>query len=528
MPHDRTPEPADVLIVGAGSAGCVLAQRLSADGARRVLLVESGPPAAPAGALPAVLDGRQPAVQPGLNWKYPCFIKAEPTAQAEASASVFHYEAGHLLGGSSAVNATQALRAAPADHVRWAARAGPAWAWDAALPLWRAIEDDPMGPSALHGRGGPLPIRRDPAEALTPMHAAFMESCLAQGFAFTPDLNDPDTSGVGMVPKNVVEGRRVSAATAYLAPALGRPNLQLLAGVRVLRLAWSAPGHCAGVDVLQGGEVVRLRARTTVLCAGVVGTPALLLHSGVGNPDQLRALGLPVQLPLRGVGARLMEHPVIGLWGRPAEGACHAGEPLRQTLLRCAADGSDGEDLHLCMMSGLDAREHFPRLAAATGATAVAGLTITLNHPRSRGQLRLAAADPLLPPRVAMNCLGERADAGALAEGVRLGWELMQRPALRKRFQALLAWNDGMLRSPSALTQAVQAFVRPAAHVCGSTPMGPDPDQGDVVDGDGRVHGALGLWIADGSVIPEIPSAPPHLTVLLFAERIAQRLLAAA
>jgi choline dehydrogenase len=526
MPRGREHTSADVLIVGGGSAGCVLANRLSADGARRVLLVECGPQEPAAAWQPAVRDGRQPAVKAGLNWKYRCFIKGDPSPREEATAGVFHYEAGRVLGGSSAVNATQALRASPADHARWAARAGPAWSWDAALPLWRLLEDDPLGPSALHGRGGPMPVRRDAREALQPLHAAFLESCLAHGFGFAADLNDPHGGDVGMLPKNVVDGVRQSAASAYLAPALARPNLRVLADARVLRLLWTGPTRCGGVEVLCGGQLLRLQAGTTVLCAGVVGTPALLLHSGVGPAEQLRALGLPVRLPLQGVGHGLSEHPVVGLWGRPVEGRCSVGEPLRQTLLRCALDGGAGDDLHLCMMSGLDAREQLPRLAATTGAAALAGLTVTFNRPASRGSVRLASADPLQPPRVAIHCLADPADTAALAAGVRLGWQLLQGAPLRHCFQESLAWNDALLRSPAALHQAVRAFVRPAAHLCGSTPMGPDADAGDVVDAAGRVHGAAGLWIADGSVIPAIPSVPPHWTVLLFAEGIARQLIA--
>lgn len=518
----------DVLIIGGGSAGCVLARRLSDKADRRVALLESGPRLPAEAARAAVRDGKQPAVLPGLNWKYRTAIKGGARAAGapgSGSGSVFDYEAGRLLGGSSAINATQALRGAPYDYDGWVAECGEDWSWSSVLPFFRLLEDDPLGPSELHGRGGPMPIRRESLPALTPIHQGLMQACLDAGFAQTGDHNDPATTGIGVIPKNVVDGVRMSAAMTYLEPVATRPNLDVVCDVHVHRLLWGEGGRCTGVEADVDGQLRVFHADRIVLCAGVMSTPAILMRSGVGDAAALRDLGIAVQLPLHGVGANLMEHPVVGIWGVPQPGVCTAGEPLRQTLLRYTSQHSGyADDMHVCMMSGINARQMFPHLAAADDTAVVAGLTVCFNKSRSRGELRLASADPRAAPLVSNNCLGDPEDVAPLRDGIQLGWDLLQRPVLRSKFSRLLAWTDGMLRSPTAREQAVRSFVRPSAHACGTAHMGRSPDGGAVVDPTGRLHGAANVWVADASVIPSIPSAPPHLASLMVAEKIAHGL----
>lgn len=522
----------DVIVVGAGSAGCVVAARLAADRARRVVLVEAGPSDTnPLLRVPlmtgVLLRGRM------ANW----FYDTEP--EPNLGGRRLFWPRGKVLGGSSAINGMVWTRGLPADYDGWAQCGLPAWSFEHVLPVYRGLERHHGGETAWHGADGPQPVTQPPG--LHPLSAAFIGAGQAAGYPVTADFNGPAPEGFGRYDFTIAEGRRVSAATAFLKPLREAPNLSVLTGVQVLRVLVEQ-GRAVALDVARGGRVERLAAGEIVLCCGTVNSPQVLMLSGIGPAEALRAHGIAVAADLPGVGQNLQDHLLVRV-----EHACHEPVTLHSllradraalALARALLTGT-GPAARFPLEAGAflrsdpaldtpDLQAHFlPGLSTAAvrwpwSAAPVKGHGFFANiyrlRPESRGSIGLRSADPRDAPVIRPNYLSARSDVDALVRGVRLLRRVFAQPPFDR-------WRGAELQ-PGAGVQTdaeIEAWVRSCAdtvfHPVGTCRMG--SDAGAVVDAALRVHGIDGLRVADASVMPTMPSCNTHAPSMMIGARAA-------
>jgi choline dehydrogenase len=490
----------EVVIVGSGSAGCVLAARLSEDPDCSVTLLEAGPDYPDAAALPPeIASGLAPAFT--HDWG----DRSEPGSLGRS----LELYRGRLVGGSSAVNATIALRGSPGDYDQWAAHGNPGWSFAEVLPFFRRLERDLDFDDRWHGRDGPVPIRRAGADEVGPLHQAFLDSCAASGYRRVSDHNAPGPLGVGLVPLNTIGGVRQSTALTYLARARGRPNLTVRGGALVDRLVVE-DGCVVGVHLAEPGET--LRADRVVLAAGSYGSPAVLLRSGVGPAADLAALGIPVIADRPGVGANLIEHANVGVVF-DTDLPVRPGAPWFGAMLTLPDPASPaGVGMHI--ISG-----HRP--GDAPGDPAIAWLLVGLLKPRSRGRLRLRATDPAAAPIIEVGLLTDADDPASLLAGVRVARQLARTGPLADLLGAERFPGATVAQEGPGLEEAVRASVDVYFHPVGTCRMGPADDPLAVVDARGRVHGLDGLWVVDASIMPTTPAAGTNLPTIMVAERCA-------
>jgi choline dehydrogenase len=496
----------DILIIGAGSCGSAIAARASEDPNRTVALIEAGPDYPDPSATPFDLVNSHNNSYRDHDWG----LSYEPT---RGRASPF--PRGRVVGGSSAVNTTIALRGIPEDYDEWASLGNDAWSWDAVLPAFKRLERDlDYGHLPYHGDAGPISIRRYPAAELLPQHLAFLESARALGYPDCPDGNDPWAAGAGPQPMNKLGRLRISCALGYLAPARARPNLTIRANTFVRRLIVDG-GRCTGVEVeLPDGTIEGISARLVVLCAGAVLSPAILMRSGIGPRAQLESLGIDVQRDVAAVGANLSDHPALSVTCLVKDPSIiDFDSPLIQTILRYTAKGSDKRnDLQIEQISFVGRKD----------GPAMFAIAAVLEYQYGRGELRLRSADPHVAPVIDNRFCEDERDAARLVSCFKDALAFTRTGPLADMIESVSFPDPARRLDDAELAALCRRFSGSGYHPCGTAKMGPAGDPLAVVDQYGRCHSVDQLVVADASIMPFVPRANTNLTCIMIGEMVGE------
>lgn len=520
----------DYVIVGAGTAGCVLASRLSEDRNTRVALIEAGPTDRhPFIHIPATV-GAAIGVR-GINWRF------ATVPQEQLAGRAIPIPRGHVLGGSGSINGMVYFRGHPSDFDDWAAAGNPGWSYREVLPYFLRSENNDAYPDSMyHGHGGPMNVTH--IKRPNPMTPAFLEAMRGLGFKRSEDFNGPSTEGYGPRQGTILNGRRVSTATAYLRPARHRSNLAILTHTRATEVVIENR-RAVAVRVLSAAGARQLAARREVIvAAGAILSPQLLMLSGIGEQDELRAAGIQVKQHLPGVGANYHDHLAVavlmemknsesyGISWRAAprdvvnllEYAVFRSGPLASNVFEATGfvrtlPGLARPDVQVVFQAARRNRNAFPFPLGHGFAISIVGL-----YPKSRGRVTLASPDPCAAPRVDPQLLSHPDDVDTLLRGLKLG-RRVSRAASFVRYRAIEVQPGAQVEEDAALVEYIRRAAATVHHPCGSCRMG--PDEHSVVDAKLRVRGIEALRVADAAVFPRLVGGNTNAAVVMIAEKAA-------
>lgn len=523
---------ADFVIIGAGSAGCALAYRLSEHGKHTVILIEAGPrDNSVILQMPAALG--LPLLNTRFNWGF----QSEPEPGLGGRRS--DQPRGRVLGGSSSINGMVFVRGNPRDYDGWVAAGAPSWSYAECLPYFKRMETSSSGASVYRGGDGPLHVTKCRAD--NPLYQAFLQAGQDAGFRLNPDQNGQDQEGVNVAEATVHNGVRESTARAYLRPAIGRANLTIVTKALATKLVLSGD-KVVGVSCrINGQEQIFEAEREVILSAGAFGSPHLLMLSGIGNADDLRKVGITERHHLPGVGQNLQDHVAVPIQYRstkPVSPARNLGKlgrlavGLRWMTSRSGLGASNYFEVGAFLRGNDEVaypnlqHEFFPMIGEFYRGEAIVEqgfqYFLSVMRPRSRGDVTLASADPTVAPRIRLNFLTQPDDMREMIEGIRL-----TRNIIRQK-----GWDDlrGVEVSPGSDVQTdaeIEAWIRANAgtgyHAAGTCRMG--QDNLAVTDEQGNVHGLTGLRIADASLMPRLVTGNTNAVSIMIGEKLSDRVL---